>query len=274
MVDAGISGAWATAVFYVIPTIIILPIVVWRWRQLLFGGWYLHAIGFMAALALVTYAAAIGYTDVIRAMLLYYLTPLWSTLLARAVLGERITIARSFAMILGLFGALVIFRFDVGIPLPQNVGDWLGLISGIAWAIAAVLMHCDKKGSAIDYTLSYFVWGAVIAVFIALLPISGIEEVPDLQVVLPQLIWLVPVIVIIVMPGVFTAFWGTQKLSPGLAGLLFMTEITVGTITAALWSGDDFGIREIIGILLISAAALVESVVELLKRRQDKLAEV
>ena len=39
-----------------------------------------------------------------------------------------------------------------------------------------------------------------------------------------------------------------------------MTEITVGGITAALWAGEPFGLRELVGVLLISGAALVDSI--------------
>ncbi len=48
-------------------------------------------------------------------------------------------------------------------------------------------------------------------------------------------------------------------LSPGIVGILFMTEISVGSVTAALWAGEPFGGREIAGILLISSAGVAES---------------
>ena len=46
---------------------------------------------------------------------------------------------------------------------------------------------------------------------------------------------------------------------PGIVGILFMTEIIVGTITVAIWAGEPFGAREIIGVVLISGAGLAES---------------
>ena len=49
-----------------------------------------------------------------------------------------------------------------------------------------------------------------------------------------------------------------------------MTEISVGTVTAALWAGEPFGAREIIGILLISGAGLVESLQASFTRRRTK----
>ena len=78
-----------------------------------------------------------------------------------------------------------------------------------------------------------------------------------------QLWWLVPTMIVVVMTGVYAALWGAPKLSPGLVGLLFMTEISVGAITAAIWSGDPFGMREVIGIVLISLAGILESVIDI-----------
>ena len=55
-------------------------------------------------------------------------------------------------------------------------------------------------------------------------------------------------------------------LNPGIVGLLFMTEISIGTATAAIWAGEPFGMREIAGVLLISMAGVFEPLVALLRR--------
>ena len=52
----------------------------------------------MAGLALTLYTFAFIYTEVVRAMLLFYLTPVWSTVLARLVLGDAITSLRQSHM--------------------------------------------------------------------------------------------------------------------------------------------------------------------------------
>ena len=258
---AGVNGAWATAFYYVAPLVIVAPIFLFRFRQLLAGGLRLHVTGLLAALSLVLYADAMLYTEVIRGMLLYYMTPVWSTLLARIWLGEKITGIRMLAIGLGLFGMLTIFGIDSGIPWPRNVGDWMGLASGIVWAVAAVRMRYEEDTDAIEYSLVYFLWGAAAAIVIALLPISGGYPVPSLAVMLDTAIWSIPFIVILVITAVYAVMWGTPHLSPGIVGLLFMTEISVGTITAAIWAGEPFGLREIIGVLAITTAGLAEVVV-------------
>ena len=255
----GITGAWATAMLYFWPLVLVLPLAVWRWRRILRGGFGLQLTGLVTAASLVLYADALIYTEVIRAMLLFYLTPVWSTLLARIFLQEPITLARWIAIALGFSGILVIFGVDAGMPWPRNVGDWMGLASGIVWAVAAVRMRSDNENHAIEFTTVQFGWGTLFALGIAFLPLAGAGPAPDLERVASALPWLLPVVLLVVIPGTFAAMWGTPLLSPGVVGLLFMTEISVGAVTAALWAGEPFGTREIVGILLISGAGVAES---------------
>lgn len=259
MDEIGITGAWATAMLYGWPFLLLLPLGAWRWRRLRRGGFGLQVTGLVTAASLVLYADALIYTEVIRAMLLYYLTPVWSTLLARIFLNEPITLARWIAIALGFAGILVIFGVDTGIPWPRNLGDWMGLASGIIWAVAAVRMRSDNRNHAIEFTTVQFGWGTLLALGIAFLPLAGAAPMPEPERIAGVLPWLLPVLLLVVIPGTFAAMWGTPLLSPGIVGILFMTEISVGTVTAALWAGEPFGAREILGVLLISGAGLAES---------------
>jgi drug/metabolite transporter (DMT)-like permease len=258
--DIGITGAWATVVFYLIPTLLLLPIAFWRRRQILAGGLRLQVTGFVAGLCMILYADALIHTEVVRAMLLFYLTPVWSSLLARIWLHEPISGARIFSIILGFCGMLVIFGADVGIPWPQNVGDWMGLAAGVVWAVTAVLLRQDKQNKAPEFTMVHFFWGSVAAIVIALLMGSENVAAPSVETVTSVLPWLLPVLMVVVIPASFAVFWGAPLLSPGIVGILFMTEITVGSVTAALWAGEPFGLREIIGVVLITFAGLTESI--------------
>jgi drug/metabolite transporter (DMT)-like permease len=265
--DAGISGLWSTLYFYALPFVLCLPMLLFRWRSTVAGGLWLQLLGLVPALSLVLYSVAVLYTDVVRATLLFYLTPLWSTLLARMFLGEPITPLRWLAMAVALLGMLVIFHADTQIPLPERPGDWIALAAGFLWSVASILLRADKDSAAIDLVVQNFLWSAVVALLLLLIFGPGLSTSPPLAVYLAQLPWLVPTLVIVVMSGVYASMWGTPKLNPGLVGLLFMTEISVGAITAALWSGDPFGRREAIGIILISAAGMMESLWELWRRR-------
>jgi drug/metabolite transporter (DMT)-like permease len=170
-------------------------------------------------------------------------------------------------MAVALLGMLVIFHADTGIPLPEQPGDWIALGSGFLWSVASILLRADKASAAIDLVVQNFLWSAVVATVLLLLFGPGLATSPPFATFVAQLWWLLPSMLIVVMTGVYASMWGTPKLNPGLVGLLFMTEISVGAITAALWSGDPFGWREATGIILISAAGIMESLWELWRRR-------
>lgn len=227
--DAGVVGAWAVVFFYVLPALLLLPIIFLRHRQIVVGGWPLQVAGMLAGVALVCYAGALIFTEVVRATLFFYLTPIWSTVLARIVLREPITMPRWATIGLGLLGLLIIVRADKGISGGFSAGDWMGIAGGLIWAAAAVVMKSDKDGNGIDFTLSYFAWGSVAAL-------------------------------LLVIPPAFAMMWGATVLSPGLIAILFMTEISAAAITAAIWAGEPFGFRELAGVILISAAGIFEPV--------------
>ncbi len=267
--DAGIRGAWSSVLFFLVPSLILIPYqLIFRLGPVLRGGRHMQATAFLAAVSLGFYALAVLYTEVIRAMLLFYLTPLWSTLLARAVLGEPITRIRWIAMGLAFAGMLVIFGVDIGVPWPRNIGDWMGLASGLFWAVTAVRLRGDRGNHPVEITAWYLFYSLLLSLAVALFDLHGNSPLPDISTAATTFAWVVPVLLIVMVPGAVAAMWGPKYLDPGIVGLLFMTEIIVGTATVALWAGEPFGMREIAGVVLIAGGAVLESVVVFWRSRQ------
>lgn len=270
---SGIPGLWANLVFYFAPLFFVVPALIVRNRQIAAGGLDLQLKGLITALSLVAYSIAILSTEIVRAILLFYLTPIWSGLLARAVLGEPITPVRWLSMGLGILGMIVILSDGSrGFPLPGNVGDWLALLSGLGWAVAAVSLRMGKDLHPIDLCCINFIWSAGFALIFVLLFAAAAGPMPPLQTMAATLPWLLPVMLLVVVSGMYATMWGAPKLNPAVVGLLFMTEISVGAVTAALWAGEPFGLREIAGVALISAAGVAESLWDLWLRPRFKRA--
>ena len=112
-------------------------------------------------------------------MLLFYMTPLWSALLGRIVLKQRITAVRAFTMVLALTGMLTMFGLGNTVPLPRNAGDWMGLGAGLFWAVTAVRLRQDQVNSALDLTVWSFQWCALLGVTAAALLAN--TAMPDLH---------------------------------------------------------------------------------------------
>ena len=259
--DAGINGLWITVVYFLIPTICLIPIVLSRWQHVKQGGISLQLTTMLSGGALLLYSTSIVYTDVVRAMLLFYLTPIWATILARIFLGDLITPSRVIAMVLAILGMLTIFGLGARFPIPQNIGDWLGIGSGFLWAVAMVRIRMSESHSAIELTAGFFQWSLIFSAGAAFL--LAPSQIPKIEQVLPALPLLLIFMALLVLPGTYASLWGPKYLSPGIVGLLFMTEIIVGAISVALLAGEPFGIRELMGVLLIAGASMLEPLLAL-----------
>ena len=259
--EAGINGLWITVVYFLIPTICLIPVVILRWQHVKEGGVSLQITTMLSGGALLLYSTSIVYTDVVRAILLFYLTPIWATILARIFLGDLITPSRVIAMVLAILGMLTIFGLGARFPIPQNIGDWLGIGSGFLWAVAMVRIRKSESHSAIELTAGFFQWSLIFSSGAAFL--LAPSQMPDIEQILPALPLLLIFMALLVLPGTYASLWGPKYLSPGIVGLLLMTEIIVGAISVALLAGEPFGIRELIGVLLIAGASMLEPLLAL-----------
>jgi drug/metabolite transporter (DMT)-like permease len=259
--DAGFQGLWITVVYFLIPALCLIPVTIWRWKYVKRGGFQLQLTAIISGVALLLYSTSIVYTDVVRAILLFYLTPVWGIILGRIFLGDKISTPRIIAMILAIIGMLTIFGLGAKFPLPQNLGDWLGLCSGFMWAIAMVLINKNKNHSTIELTVGFFQWSLILSLFAAVL--LSPNNLPSFDKIVPVIPLMLTFMVILILPGTYASLWGPKYLNPGVVGLLFMTEIVVGAMSVAILAGEPFGIREITGVLFIAGASILEPLSQL-----------
>lgn len=259
--QAGLDAPWAMVVFMLLPALMSLP-VMWVLRADYGRGLRPLLGGVLAGVAFALYAAGLLYTEVVRAVLLFYMTPIWGFLLGWIFLGDRMTWYRWLSIGVGLLGLVVIFADDTGLPLPRNAGDWCGLVSGMFWAVGCTLILTERRVHILTHAVNFLMVGAIVAVLVAgLATAQGIAAVPERAAVLTPMAWFVPVALILILPGSFATIYAPSRLNPGLVGLLFMTEIVVATVTAAMWAGERFGIQEVVGLPLILSAGLIEPAV-------------
>ncbi len=267
--DAGLHPLWTTVVYFLVPALCLFPVLIARWRSVAGGGIGLQLTVISSGLALTCYSAAIVYTDVVRAILLFYLMPIWCTLLARFVLGEPFTATRIIALALAALGMLTIFGLGLSFPVPRNLGDWLGVAAGLFWAITTVRLRLDEARSSIDLTVGFFVWSLIIATGAAL--VLAPEAIPTVAQTMPVMPVLLFFMVLFVLPGTYASLWAPKFLSPSVVALLLMTEVVVGAVSAALLVDEPFGMRELAGVLMIVGASLVEPLAGLRTRKKDRL---
>jgi drug/metabolite transporter (DMT)-like permease len=264
LAEAGLTGAAVNAALYGIASVALLP---WFWRRrhrIAAGGVLLLAAGGLFGAALVSWNLALILGEVVRVTLLFYLAPVWATLLALAVLGERIGRERVISIVLGLAGAAVLLGFANGLPLPRSAGDWLGLAAGLLFALSVTLVRKGEATSGLEQTLVAFAAAALLSLVMLAatpLPTAPIGAAVVAWAALAALAWLLPV--------TWLLLWGARFLEPGRVSLLLLVEVAVAAISAALLAGEPFGLREALGCFLIGAAGALEGWSELRPGRRE-----
>lgn len=257
--EAGLAAAWATLAQFLVPGLLLAPIAVWRLlqRKPTGVGHISTAICLGGAFAL--YSDSLLLTEVARTMILFYVSPAWSTILEIVVLKRRLTAARCLAVALGLAGLYVILGGDGGVPLPRNLGDWMALVSGMLWAVGTLRVR--QSGAVVsdfENVFGYFVYGSLIAGALTFLPIDAFGHRPTAEQALDFLPWLLAMALCAMIPVVFGMLWATRHVDPGRAGILFQMEAVCGIASAALLTTEPFGWIEGIGSVLVISAALIE----------------
>jgi drug/metabolite transporter (DMT)-like permease len=255
--DLGMGGAWPGAFVFFGAAILLTPLIWHRRAGLRSNWWALVSCGLLTGAAFSLFSTAIILTDVVRAILLFYLTPVWSTLLGLVYLGERLTPARIGALALGITGMLIMLGLGAGWPVPRSLGDILALASGMVWAVGSLRLYQARHISVVEQVIAFVTGGLVIA--LATVAIGGAVLNPiGGAPVFGAAIWPLAIISLFVVPTLFLTVWPATVLPPARVGLILMTEIIAGVISAALFAGEVFGWREAVGSLMIVSAGLVE----------------
>lgn len=265
--EAGFSGPWAMVVLAGLPFLACGPFF-WRHRDMYARyGFVALSGGVLGGVAFALYATAFLYTDIVRVIVLFYAMPAWGFILGWIVLKDPITPARMITLLLCFTGLFVVFGRETGLPVPENLGDWCALLSGMIWAASSllILMHHPRVSFTV-HGVNFF-GSATIACLAASLIVTaqGGLDAPNMAQLWDALIWIVPVSLLLTIPACFATVFAPTRLNPGVAGLLFMAEVVVGATTAAIWAGEVLGPREISGLVLMMVAGLSEPALMLVK---------
>lgn len=207
----------------------------------------------LVGVAVTTYSTALNYTDVIRAVLLFYLAPAWSKIIEWAFLKMPWRASSTLALVLALTGAWLVLGGRVSVSA-LNGGDVLALISGLAWAGGAALVFTGGAASAFSLTTVTAFFSVLVAlpfVFAVGGPGAGVALGPAVPAGLG-------VGVIYVLPIMVLTLWSAQRLPPATITFLLTAEILTGVISGALLLDETFGWMQATGAVLIVLAAMSE----------------
>lgn len=222
---------------------------------------WLIIIGLGMGASNILYFTAIILTDVVRAVFLFYLLPLWATLFSWVIFGEAIGRARVLALVIAVIGIWLLLGAG-GWPVPQNLGDVFALISGAGWAFGLTMIRGKSGLGSFSTTVSgllfAFLGAAILGLILTNISTDLQPALPEIQDVTPLIVPVLAFGVLVLWPTLLGQFWGAQHVAATAAALLTMSEILVATISTTVMGEAGMPLISWIGAGFILTAIFVD----------------
>ncbi|HEX9626391.1 MAG TPA: DMT family transporter [Acidiferrobacterales bacterium] len=171
--QGGLAGLWLTLVIYASALAFSLPRT-WRgvaeWRA---SPRLMLLLMAAAGWTNIAFVEAVLNGNILRVLLLFYLSPLWAVLMARLVLHERISRLAFASLAIAMSGALVmLWNPALGAPWPRSGADWYALSAGFAFALSNVIVRKAQNVSVSAKSLA--VWFGVTVLAAVLIGVWGL----------------------------------------------------------------------------------------------------
>ena len=195
--------------------------------------------------------------DVVRVVLLFYLMPLWAVLLARLLLGERLTALAGLRVLLALCGAaIVLWPPGGGWPVPRDAAEALGILGGFSFALNNVMLRREAARDGAARALAMFAGGVLVAgaVAAALMARGAVAGVPA-----PALGWMLgaALLAAVFLASNLALQYGAARLPANATAVIMITEVVFAAGSALALGGGALEPRVAAGGALIMVAALL-----------------
>jgi len=257
MQEAGVSGVVSSLYTYLIALTIAALVFHKHWRGVFKQPKSIVWLALVAGWTNLSYVLAIIDGEVMRVMLLFYLSPLWTLILAHFWLKERTNWQGVVIIVLSLIGAFTMFWQVDALPLPNNNAEWLALFSGMGFALTNVITRHSTHLSIPAKSIS--VWVGVVVMSLLFMGIQN-QTMVNLD-LMDASKWLIMVMIaLLLMSATFLVQFGITHVSVTKASVLFMFELVVAAVASYYLTDETLSLREWLGGGLIIIAALFAAI--------------
>ena len=254
--NSGISGQWASLLIYAVAFFFVFPRFL-KLRADFYASKTLYILlAIFAGWTNLAFVLALLEGEVVRVMILFYLSPVWATLLAFFILNERLKKRNIMALVLAIAGIFLIsWHPEIEFTKSFDRADFYAVTSGVAFAISNILVR--KIGGLSHSVKMCSAWfGVMVLAGCGILLTQDSFPVVTLNNLLLIFVLGFPLMIIMT----WTAQYAVSNLPIYLSSVLFLFEIIVGAISAVMLANEFITIIQFIGIIMILGAGLINTV--------------
>lgn len=249
--EQGLAGLWSALISYAAVLCVFLRVPL-RERDALTRNLLPYVLmGLSAGWCNVAFIMAVLDGNVVRVLLLFYLSPFWAVCLGWLVLGERLDLRSLLVFAVAVVGAIImLWDESLGLPWPRDSADWLAVSSGFAFALSNVFVRGLQNVSVLLKASGSWVGVVVVAgVWIvfsqAAFPAVG-AGVLFAAVALGLCGFLVMTLAVL---------YGVTNMPLHRSAVILLFELVVGAVSALLLTDEVVLPKEWLGGAMIVAAA-------------------
>ena len=260
LLDMGLHPLWANVGLFLIGCALI---VLWRPQALrqLREMPVLWTMALASGVVNASFNWGVSIGEVVRVVLLFYLMPVWTALLARLWLGERLGPGVLLRVALALAGAAIVLQPEGWAwPLPRSLADWLGVLGGFAFACNSVLVRrlapvTRDEGRALAMLLGCVGVSGLLALTLGPLGAGAMVPWPPA----PRADWLAVLVLAasLFLAGNLAYQHGASRLPANVTAVIMLTEVVFAALSSVLIAGETLAARTLLGGALIVTAALL-----------------
>ena len=256
MANAGVSGIYSSFYVFILTIAIALPYFFITKKKVPIWSKDFWLLALVAGYTNISYVLAVIDGEVVRVMLLFYLSPVWTIFLAHFMLNEDTQKRHYIAVFISLIGAFIMFWEPGYLIHLDSKSDWLALSSGLGFAITNVMTRKHAHMTVNQKALA--IWLGVIVVAMICIMFDK-NAMPTLDFFRPVDAAIMMMIALSLFLSTLLVQFGVTQIKAVEASSFFLFEIVVAAISSYFLVGESIALKEWLGGILIIAGVILSA---------------
>jgi len=239
--------------------LVALPFIFKYRKDFIEYKWSLLALAFFVGGVNVAFILAILEGQIVRVLLLFYLSPIWTAILGWLVLKEKLSIYAWLMISIAMTGAIImLWSPELGGPLPKSTADLLALSAGFCFALANMMTRKIDQVPIMVKTISG--WLGVILIAGVLIIFT---QTPPGILSLSNISWSLVYGLLGMTIMTLSVVYGVSHMPIHRSSVILLFEIVVGAVSAVWLANETISAQEWWGGSLVIFAAYLSARIQI-----------